>query len=78
MRISPTSAKIGQWVNNPELIFLSILIPFSFFGVFAWRRMCVFVRYMYMSMLVSSPMWRIEQDVGGFCYCSLSLTALKH
>lgn len=78
MRISPTSTKTGQGVNNPELIFLSILIPFSSFGVFVWRCVRVFVGCMYMSMLAYSPMWRIEQDVGGFCYCSLSLTALKH
>lgn len=78
MRISPTSTKIGQWVNNLELIFLSILIPFSFFGVFVLKCMRVFVGCMYMSMLAYSPMWRIEQDVGGFCYCSLRLTALKH
>lgn len=78
MRVSPTSTKIGQWVNNPELIFLSILIPFSFFGVFVLRCVRVFVGCMYMSMLAYSPMWRTEQDVGGSHYCSLSLIALKH
>lgn len=38
MRISPTSTKIGHWINNPELIFLYILIPFSFF---VWRCVCL-------------------------------------